>query len=248
MLMASQHPGAYGSNSPARHVTGRLGELGTLEWLALRCDDVRPRFRYTASLAAADILVGGWAVEVKAWRESSWLRFGPALAPTQLPAICAKADAIVLCTVPDGDTPEHVTVLGWLTPQEALTTGSATWTSPERADLNLDGTVLRPMLDLVSAVDLPPPPRLTTVAPAMQSCGHVGLTGWCWVCATPGDGARWVRRRVDRTGLFHRSGWAELKTVHEGVSPFAWSTELEVVPLGQAVLDSTPCGFCFADT
>lgn len=241
---ASRNSGAYGDNSYARHFTGRLGELGAYEWLNLRTPNAKPLYRYDTRKADADITACGWSLEVKAWRAASWARLGPSLAPIQIPRIAQKADVVLACVVPDDARPSEITIVGWASVSTLLAAARPMWRGPVRGDLVFEADCLRPALELIDELECGAPMR-TPAYPTVGPCGHRTVAGHCWVCVTAVEQPAVVTVTDSATKIFHRQSYADVRSAHNTAVPFAWTTTLARIPIGEAILEASPCEYCF---
>ncbi len=104
----------YYNNTPNSHLKGRLGELAVQKYLLGLGVALDPVFRDLTRDKECDIDVVGCRLEVKTWSAVHWLDLGRCIAARQLPALSAKADAIVWCTTSfDGGVEAEIQIEGF---------------------------------------------------------------------------------------------------------------------------------------
>lgn len=136
-LAAWQRTGRAGHypNKIETHFKGKLGELGVEQWSKDAGIWVESPFRDAARQRAHDVTVVDHHLEVKTWDFDGWEAWGRCIRPGQVPALRAKADAVVWCTVEGArEEPGTVDVLvriaGWSTIEEIERT-PVTTTGPQ---------------------------------------------------------------------------------------------------------------------
>jgi hypothetical protein len=92
----------------------KLGEVAVERWARSLGVTVASTFRDVSLADREDLVIGGARVEVKTWHAPTWADKGRSVAPSHVPGLREKVDAILWCSVA-GDA---VTLHGWSTPDD----------------------------------------------------------------------------------------------------------------------------------
>lgn len=104
------------------HLLGKLSEVGVEKFLRSQGLDPDPAYRDPARVREPDLGVDGNGIEVKTWRPDTWDQWGRCVTSAQAPGVAKKARAVVWTITDDEAEPVSVTIAGWSTPQDILST------------------------------------------------------------------------------------------------------------------------------
>lgn len=243
--------GTYGALSIQREVTGRLGEFACLAWVNRNLafsDGSSIIAREFDRPGGTDVRVLGHGIEVKAFRKSSWDKFGPCVNANQLLDIPRHSEVIVYWTLPDlpihdaPDEPSHATCVGWLFTSELATSGTPVIGDDWRATLRLNRAALRgpdELLEELLAGRLLVPAGQSAPDDACPSCRQPQHGGHCWgCCERPEDLPRTV------WSVPGRRVWHPGKDEREVRGQHGRHSRLEKVDIGTVVAERRPCWSC----
>jgi len=142
------------ANTLKSHKVGKIGEVACSLALTRHGIAVIENFRDPSREGDADVVAGGWRLEVKTWSDYAWERGGRCVTPGQLPEVRAKADCVVWCTTEGQLDAGRILVRGWSTMDDIARTEPRITTVGQYSILNhqVDDGDVRDLAALVAAI------------------------------------------------------------------------------------------------